>query len=514
MKQEVDSGSEKEVSHVARRSGRAGLWQLTATLVQAAIAILNLAVLSRLLSPEDFGIVALAMIFVNFAAVSADSGMTAALVQRRSLNERHLRVAFTTSALIGSVMVLAVLVGAERISLFFRAPELAALLKLLSISFLLIGCGQVADALLWRSLRLHVTAFADIAGSLAYGVVAIVLALSGFGIWSLAWAVIAQFTTRTAIVYGATRHSLRPYLGRLELRELMGFGFGMSLVKMLNMLAGKADYVVVGRLLGTASLGLYERAFRLMEFPSNSLAGVINKIGFPVMAEFQHDRDRAARIYIHGMNLTTLVYLPMAVFFWFAAPQLIPLVFGAKWAAATLPFQILCLGLLFRALNKVSESLSRAVGAVYENAWRVALYLVAVILAAYAGSPWGLVGVSIGGVAALLFRFILVSHLGIKVLHLSWPRYLASFIPGTVMALAVTIVLALVQWGLQSLSLTPLASVLLTLAATLCVCASAPFLMPVSWLGSHFFDLLRLFRRGIPFRLQPVEFLLSREASA
>ena len=242
---------------LAGRSGRAGAWQLAANSLQSVLTVVVLAVLSRLLSPRDFGVLALAMIFVNFAVMLSDTGMTAAIVQRAELAVGHIRVAFTTSLVMGALLVLLCIGTAGYIAEFFRTPALAPVLRLLSTAFFVISLGQVASALLWRELRFREAAIATIAGVLTYGLISIVLAVRGYGVWSLAWGTVAQYTVATALMYAMTRHSIRPYLGRRELREVLNFGIGMSLTKIFNLLSSRADYMVVGRILGASILGLY-----------------------------------------------------------------------------------------------------------------------------------------------------------------------------------------------------------------------------------------------------------------
>ena len=499
---------------LAKRSGRAGAWQLAANTLQSILTLVVLGLLSRLLGPREFGVLALAMIFVNFAVLLSDTGMTAAIVQRAQLSVGHIRVAFTTSVLAGAGLVVLVLGTAGYIAEFFKTPELAPVLRLLSTAFFVISLGQVASALLWRDLRFRENAIATIAGVIGYGTISIWLALLGYGIWSLAWGTVAQYTIATILMYAMTRHSVRPYLGRTELNEVLSYGIGMSLTKIFNLLSSKADYMVVGRVLGAVTLGLYERSFRLMEVPSNYIAGVVNRVAFPVMAGIQEDRDRLTRIYLHGVNLTAMVYVPMAVLFWFGAPHIIGIVFGPKWHAAEIPFRILSLGVVLRASNKVTDSLTRAVGAVYRTAWRIALYLGAVVLCAWAGCYWGLVGASWGGLVALSVRWLLASKLSLDILDLSWRRYLSSLLPGLVIGAAVTGALLLIETLTSVPSFRPVPGFAIQALLTALVCIAGPFLLPAKWLGPEFFDLLKVAQRSMPFRIPVLNSLLRRERAA
>lgn len=485
---------------LADRAVAASGWRFGTVAAQLLLQIVVLAILSRLLPPEDFGVLGIAMIFVAFATVVTDLGAGAALIQRRNLSQRHIRTTFTLSVGLGLFLALALALGAPIVGNLFRTPRVEPILRLLSLSYVFEATSLVPSALLWRDMRMRAVGIAEISGyALGFGVTGVTLALQGAGLWSLAWAVVVQSFLRTVLLSLLAGHAPRLGMWRQELRDVLGFGLGVSLTKLFNFAATKGDYVVVGRWLGSEALGLYERAYRLMEMPANYFAGVIARLLFPALSEIQDDRERMQRAFRTALVAVILVYAPAAVTLWVSAHHLIHALFGPQWIDAVAPLQVLCFGLVFRGAYKICDAAIRAKGAVYRSAWRVLVYAVLVLLGAAAGQRWGLVGVAVGVTAAITLRYALVAHLTAKLLDIGWWRLLGFHGAGATLAAAVGGILVVVEslateagfgsWACLSI-LAPTAAV---------TCILGVLSMPRSWLGRDLVELVfRLVRKRPP----------------
>jgi len=405
------------------------LWTAWGTGAQAVIQLVVLVVLARLLAPAEFGVVSAALVVINFSRILYQFGLGPALVQRPVIEARHVGTAVTASAAFAALLGAALWLLAPLAARAMRIPDAGPVLRALAWMFPLLGLGLVPESLLQRELRFRWLANLDVAAfGVGYGAVGVTAAALGFGVWSLVAAHLGQSLVRTAVLLAA-RPPGRPSFDRRSFDELMYIGGGHTLARVANFCAHQGDNVVVGRWLGAEALGLYGRAYQLMATPATLLAGVLDKVLFPVMARMQGDAGRLAAMYTRGVALIAMLVLPASALLLVLAPELVRLALGPRWDAAVVPFQLFAAGMLFRTSEKMSDSLARAVGAVYRRAWRQALYAALVVGGAWAGTPWGTTGAAIGVLAALGVNFFVMAHLSLDVAGLTWRRFAGAHVP-------------------------------------------------------------------------------------
>jgi PST family polysaccharide transporter len=220
-----------------------------------------------------------------------------------------------------------------------------------------------------------------------------------------------------------------------------------------------------------------------MVAPAMIVGEVLDRVLFPAMAQVQSDTERLQLAFRRGIALIAIIILPLSAVLFFLAPEFIYVLLGPGWDAAVAPFQILALGMLFRTSYKMSDTLTRAIGAVYRRAWRQGIYAVLVVGGAYVGQFGGLPGVALGLFFAITINFIFMAQLSLQLAQLSWRDFWAAHVP----ALALAAVSGIEAWGLASLLRNweyPPLTVLVTSSA--CVLLTALLLMrysPVRFLG-------------------------------
>lgn len=444
------------------------LWMAGGKGAQTVLDVVVLAVLARLLTPHDFGIVSAALVVTRFSSLFSRLGLGPALVQLPELEARHEKTAFATSLGLGLVLGAVIWLSAPAVGAFFRTDGVAPVLRILAITFPLRGLAVVAESLLQRDLRFRWLATLQVKSfGLAYAPVGIGMALAGFGVWALVGAHMAQSALRTALLLIAQRPKLPPWPEAKALRELLYFGGGFTAAKIANFAAQEGDYLVVGRWLGPAALGLYTRAYKLMNAPAALFGGMLDDVLFPAMARVQTEAARLGTAFRRGVALVALVMLPTSATLTILAPELVLVALGPQWGATILPFQILAIGLLFRTSYKISDSLARATGAVYRRAWRQGVYATLVIGGAWVGQHWGITGVALGVLVAIAVNFAMMAQLSLSMAQLSWGSFLGAHRP----AVALTVVAGSAMWAFTTLlrawSVPPLA--LLATASTLTI---------------------------------------------
>jgi O-antigen/teichoic acid export membrane protein len=454
-----------------------------------AIAVMRfgvLVLLTRLLAPADFGVASAAMVFITFSLNFSQLGMGPALVQRPALQPRHISTAFFASTGLGILVAAVVWAAAPMIAQFFRMDHLAPVVRWLALVFPIAGMSVVPESLLQRELRFRLLANRDVVSyGLGYGMVGVVLALLGYGVWALVAAQLTQALLRTAILLRAGPPLLvaPPTWG--SFLELMDYGVGQSAGRLGIILANQVDNLVVGRWLGAVALGQYSRAFQLVSVPTALLGDVLDKVLFPTLARVQDEPRRLASAFLHGTALLALLTLPAGVVIAVVAPELVAVAFGSRWEALVPPFQVLALGVMFRTSFRMSDSLSRATGKVYRRAWRQILYAALVFLGAFIGHYHGLTGVAVGVLGALFVNYLLMAQLGVSLGQISWFRFAQVQFPAIRLTIIVGAVTIAIVEGTRHLGLPPIARFVAGLVAAGGTAVLAAWWAPMLTLGEH-----------------------------
>lgn len=414
---------------------RGMLWVSYGKAGRALLQIGILAILARLVTPAEFGLVSAAFVVIGFAAIFAHIGLGKGLIQHPALRREHIAMAFYISVFLALVFCGVTCVLAVPIANFFRIPSLAPILRVLSISFPLKAIAMIPESLLQRELRFQWLANRELASyAIGYGCVGVAFAFAGYGAWALVLAHLAQASVSTILLLVAQPIPLSILLKRTAFDDLLYFSGGYTLGRIANHFASEGDKFVVGRWLGPAALGIYGRAFQLMAVPADIFGDILDTVLFPTMAKLQEDTPLLARAYRRGVSLIAIVMLPLSIFFYLAAPAIVLIILGSAWVTAVKPFQWLALGLLFRTSCRMSDALARANGFVYQRAWRQGLYAVLVIGGAWVGHFWGIAGSAVGVLIALCVNFFLMAQLSLRITEISWKTFFGAHIPAILLA--------------------------------------------------------------------------------
>jgi PST family polysaccharide transporter len=329
---------------------------------------------------------------------------------------------------------------------FFDEPRLRAVVAVLSLNFVFKGLTGTSHYLLRRALEFRPFVICYALGVGIGGTAGIVLAFAGAGVWALvAYSVAESFIGLVAALFFTTRLRLwRPRLGfdGAAAREMLGFGASVSGTRLLIYGRQNLDNLLVGKVLGTTALGLYNLAYRVMLYPIQRVGDVVSSVAFPAFATIQHDSARMAAGFIRAMRTICLVVFPLSIGSLVTAPVFVPLVFGSKWSPAVATVQILALNGPRLALNGLNASILQAIG---KPSWDLALNLALFLASAVAfaiGVQFGIEEVALGftivGFLLLPFSVGMIMH----ALSVSWGRLLTSIAP----IAAATVVMATAAW--------------------------------------------------------------------
>ena len=447
----------KNSKSLAQKTKSGFTWLLSGSAVQAMMRVLFTAVLARLLTPADFGLLASAMIVIGFADLFSQMGIGPALVQTKELTEEKVSTAFTFSIGLGIGLVIFFLLINPLITLFFKMPSLLPILNVLVFLFPIRSFTQISFSLLQRKFEFKKLAGLDVISyTIGYGGVGISLAYIGYGVWALVYGVLAQSIIYSILLYWRKPHRLITGLNKNTLKELMAFGKGFTLANFFNYLAIKGDYLVVGKILGAESLGFYSRAYGLMNAPNNIVGKVINTVMFSNFSEIQGDREQLTKTIANSFELLFLFIIPVSGMSWLLAPEIVHVLLGEKWGAVILPFRILTIGMVFRLGYKVGGSFLRGVGRVNMHARIQFIYLFFVLIGSILGSNlYGIIGVAIAIDIALFINFVLLFIQVIKYTNYNWLSFSKVLVMPSILTIGLLVINVLIKDLLNDLEASP-----------------------------------------------------------
>jgi len=335
--------TDSDVSDLKKKSVRGGMVTMVAQAVSIVVQLTSTVVLARLLSPEDYGVMAMVMAVTAFAGLFREMGLSSAAIQKKDLTRGQQSNLFWLNVAMGSLLTLMVALGSPMVAWFYQKPELTVVTLALSANFFIGSLATQHDAMLVRRMQFVRKSVATISGSLVTLTVAVVLALRGSGYWALVWGTLAGgiVTTILTLVLSPFRPG-RPSRGQ-GIREMLGFGANVTAFNFVNYFARNLDNVLIGRVWGATSLGNYSRAYQLLMFPITAIRGPITSVAFPAMSRLQGEPNAYRAYYRRVIMVLANLTMPISAFLFVSSSPVILLVLSEKWTGVTPIFSILAI---------------------------------------------------------------------------------------------------------------------------------------------------------------------------
>lgn len=373
---------------------RGGLARLMAQGADFSLRLGSLMVLARLLDPKDFGLVGMVTAFTGVMMLFRDFGLSAAAIQHTAVTEDQLSNLFWINVLAGILLGLLLVAGAPAIAAFYHEPRLRAVSAALSLSFVFNAVGIQHGAILQRQMRFTALAVINTISLVSSIAFAIGAALAGYGYWALvAMAVTAPLIASTGfwIVAGWVPGPPRRQTG---IRAMMRFGGTVTLNGLVIYVACNFEKVLLGRYWGAEAIGLYGRAFQLVNIPTANLNGAAGEVAFAALSRIQDDGERLRRYFLRGYSLVLAMTVPLTLLCALFSADVIQVFLGSKWSAAAPIFRFLAPTILVFAVANPLSWLLMSLGLV-KRLLKMGLVIAPIMIVSYiVGLPYGPKGVA------------------------------------------------------------------------------------------------------------------------
>jgi PST family polysaccharide transporter len=471
---------------LAAKAGRLSVYQLGQRLIDFGVTI----VLARLLAPADFGVVAAAIIFIQLAQLVVEIGIGATIVQAPQLSDRDLRVANTLIWVNAVFYFVLTQLLASWAAIIMGSADVEYAVRVLAFTFLAQAIGIVSENLLIRKLEAVRVARLQLIVRLVFvGMPGVALAASGWSYWALVISTLAGALARAVWTFLIVRPPVKPLFDHSSAKRLLRKGAGFSASRVINFVAIRGDNALVGHLFSPTVLGIYSRAYNLMNLPADLYGTIAERLIFPALAKVQDNPERLRTLYLRGIETTALVGLPLSVILFIFGPEWIRVVLGPKWVQAIQPFQILVIATYFRLGMKISGSVQRAKGSVRAMVGTQVVYATLVVGGCILAYPYGLLPLCAAVSLGVVLAYAVITWSGLIVTGTSLRDYVRSHRAGMLLALCTAAIGLPIALGGRHLALPSIVILATFLVAAALLGAVLIKLRPQSLLGQSGVDM-------------------------
>lgn len=324
------------------------------------ISLIISGILARLLAPEEFGVVAIAMVIISFFSIFSDLGISPAIVQNKKLKKEHLADLFSFTIWLGLGLTLLFLAISPQIATYYQSESLLPICQLLSISLFFNTINIIPNALLYKNKEFRFLAVRNLVIQFIVGLLAIIAAISGVGLYALVINPILSSFILFLMSYRKNPQQVRCVTGLSTLRLIFSYSIYQFLFNLINYFSRNLDKLLIGKYMGMNLLGYYEKSYRLMMLPIQNITFVITPVLHPVLSDFQDDLRHLASAYERVLRTLAFIGFPLSIFLFFTAKEITLLIFGNQWLPAVPVFQILALSAGFQIVLSSSGSIFQA----------------------------------------------------------------------------------------------------------------------------------------------------------
>lgn len=441
------------MSSIRKNIGTGVFYTALAKYSNVFIGIFISAILARLLSPAEFGIVAIVSVFTRFFYLLSNFGLSAAVVQNKALTKEDNESIFAFSLLFGFLLALLFYLAAPIISSFYNDFRLISLVHLMSLAILFQSLRVVPYALTEKKLRFKEIGIINVIVNLVSGLVAIILAYKGFSYYALIInSILSGFLIFIAF-FIITPVRLTFNIKINSIKKIAKFSTFQFLFNIINYFANNTDNLLIGKFIGNAALGYYDKSYRLMRMPIKNLTYTITPVLHPVLSEYQNDKKIIYNTYYKIVKLLATIGFPLSIFLYFSASEIINIIYGPQWNQSIPVFKLLALLVGIHIILSTSGSIFQATNRTdllfYAGLFGSGLVISGVLVGIFVGNS--LVAVAYGLIVATVINFFQAFYLLIK-RALSYP--LLIFLKVLILPLITSVGVAIALWFFSYLKIT------------------------------------------------------------
>ena len=435
---------------IKQKAIKGALWTAIQNWVGQAGAFVVFFVLARLLQPEDFGLVALANVFLAFMQIFLEQGFDQALIQRDTLESEHLDTAFWTNVAIGVLLATLSFIAAESIAYGFKQPQLTPILRCFSLIFLISALRGTQQAILERQFAFKAIAIRSVLGIVVGGLIGIVMAINGFGVWSLVGQQLTNELVGTFFLWKASDWRPGWKFSVPHFKQLFQFGSNILVFNFVSFFNTRINDFLIGYFLGSVALGYYAISYRILQISTQLLVKTTSGVSLPTFSRLKNDLERFRSAFYAVTRLTSAIAFPVFAGMAILAPEIVAVMFGQKWLPIVPLISLLAIPGILRSVSFFKSPVLVAMG---HPAWTVRLKILSVglnLIGFAISYRWGIVAVTVATVVRSIIIFPVGQWVITRIVVIPLGTYLRQFAVPLISSLGMMAVLIIAKQYLMT----------------------------------------------------------------
>jgi teichuronic acid exporter len=468
-----------------------GVERLGAQLIQMLLFI----ILARLLTPKDFGLIAMIIVFFEISQSFVDSGMGQALIRQKVITVQDRSTVFWFNLLLSFVFYALLFFTAPLIALFYEQPPLTPLIRVMGLAIIFYGIAIVQRAELTQQLQFKKQAYIQIPAMILSGAVSVILAFLDYGVWALVAQYLLLAFLSSIFLWIASPFKVLFKFNKESFKRLFGFGYKLLLSGLLDTVFSNIYKLVIGKVFSAVTLGLYTQAKKMQTLVSSNLVGIIQKVSYPILSKVNDNPEALKRGYRKVIQSSSFIIFPCILILFVHASPILVYVLGEKWVGATPFLQIVCISGLLYHLHAINLNILKVKG-------RSDLFLklevikkVNITIAIFIGLEFGIYGLLIGSVISSYVALFINTYYTAKFINYSIFEQIKDITAVLLLSLPMLLIMYLLNYYFEVQSLLMLI-VYLIVSVVIYIVSNLIFRTP------SFMDALELVGRFIPIRIK------------
>ena len=428
-----------------QKAAKGILWSTVERFSVQGVQFVIMIVMARLLTPYDYGIIGMLAIFIAVAQSLIDSGFSQALIRKQDRTDVDNNTVFYFNIVVSALLYLILYVSAPFVADFYDTPQLCTVMRVVCLGIVFNSFAVVQRALLTIRIDFKTQAKAALTAAAISGIVGIVMAWHGLGVWSLVVQQLLNLGVNTGLLWLLSKWRPRLVYSWLSFHELFAFGSKLLASGLLDTVYRNIYPIVIGKLFSASSLGHYTRAHQFSEFPSSNVTGIIQRVTYPVLCEIQNDDVRLANIYRKFLKLSAFVIFPLMAGLAAVAEPFVNIMLGSQWGFCGQLLQVICFSMMWYPVHSINLNLLQVKG-------RSDLFLRLEVIKKILGvavlcvtAPFGLMVMCYGQIFSSLVSLVINTYYTGKLINVGFVRQMRDLLPTTILCLIMFTLILLVN---------------------------------------------------------------------
>ena len=425
-------------------------WSLIERFGTQGVQFLVMLVMARLLSPNDYGVVGMLVVFVSIAQAFVDGGFSQALIRKKNRTEVDNSTVFYFNIVVSVLIYLIFYLFAPFVSKFYNMPTLTPFMRVICLSIIINAFGVVQRALFNANIDFKAQAKASLIAIVISGVIGISLAFRGFGPWALVWQQLSNLVVNTLFLW--IYSEWRPILAYSwkSFNELFSFGSKLLATSLLNAIYDNIQTIVIGKLYAAKSLGLYSRATHFADLPSQQFTSVFMRVTFPVLCKVQDDLDRLTSVYRRMLRVSVYIVFPLLIGMAAVAHPMIEVFLGKQWIECAYMLQIICFAKMWYPIHAINLDILQVSGR-SDLFLKIEIYKKIVSLSLLAlSAPFGIIAMCYSNLLSSLICLYINTYYSSKILGISLLSQLKDLFPTISLAIVMFAIVQIIMFFISN----------------------------------------------------------------